>query len=347
MGEITPIEWVDGKVRILDQSKLPGEIVYLDCRSPEQVAEAIQKMRIRGAPALGIAAAFALALCASNSRQKESKGLLEELEACADSIRATRPTARNLFWAIERMLELARESGEVAVGELRSALIQEANTILKEDRQTCRQIGDLGAELVPQKATILTHCNAGALATGGYGTALGVIRSAVRQGKKVSVLADETRPLLQGARLTAWELSQEGIPVTVITDSMAGTCMQQGKVNLVVVGADRIAGNGDVANKVGTYPLAVLAKEHGVPFYVAAPVSTMDLSLASGDQIPIEERSETEVTEIAGTRIAPLGVSVLNPAFDVTPARLVTAIICEKGILRPPYQDSLETAQEC
>jgi len=334
---ISPIEWADDRVRLLDQTRLPAAVIWLECTRPEEIAHAIRTMQIRGAPALGIAAGFALALAAVASPDRSAAELLRTLEAAAGDIRATRPTARNLFWALERMLARAQQAGGDPAS-IRRDVVAEARAIQQEDIQTCRDIGRHGAALVPDPATILTHCNAGALATGGYGTALGVIRAAAEAGKRVQVLVDETRPLLQGARLTAWELAQERILATLITDSMAGYCLQQGKVDIVVVGADRIARNGDAANKIGTYPLAVLAREHGVPFYVAAPLSTADLSLASGAEMPIEERGPEEVRTVLGTPISPPEMPVLNPAFDVTPARLITAIICEAGVLRPPYE---------
>jgi methylthioribose-1-phosphate isomerase len=337
---IPTVAWQDGEVVMIDQRRLPAEEVYLRCRDHSEVAKAIKDMAIRGAPAIGVAAALGIALGVRNSR---SEG--EELRASFDTIcadmAATRPTAVNLFWAIERMrrrFEADRAKGGLAV---RDAMLEEAQAIEDEDVAACRRIGDLGAELIPERARVLTHCNAGALATAGYGTALGVIRSAARQGKIKNVLAGETRPYLQGARLTAWELSRDGIPTTLIADNMAGHMMARGEVDAIVVGADRIAANGDVANKIGTYTLAVLARENGLPFYVAAPVSTIDLRTASGDAIPIEERAPDEITHHGGRRLAPEGIAVRNPAFDVTPHRYVTAIVCERGVARPPYTDSL------
>jgi methylthioribose-1-phosphate isomerase len=325
---------------MIDQRRLPAEEVYLRCRDYAEVAKAIKDMAIRGAPAIGVAAALGIALGVRNSKAEG-----EELRAAFDQIckemAATRPTAVNLFWAIDRMrrrFEAVRANGGPA---LREALLHEARAIEDEDVAACRRIGDLGADLIPERARVLTHCNAGALATAGYGTALGVIRSAARQGKIKNVLADETRPYLQGARLTAWELSREGIPTTLIADNMAGHMMARGEVDAVIVGADRIAANGDVANKIGTYTLAVLARENGLPFYVAAPVSTIDLRTLSGDAITIEERAPEEITHHGGRRLAPEGVSVRNPAFDVTPHRYVTAIVCERGVARPPYTESL------
>jgi methylthioribose-1-phosphate isomerase len=304
------------------------------------VASAIRDMAIRGAPAIGVAAALGLALAVRRTTA-EGEALRAEFERAGDELAATRPTAVNLFWAIARMrARFAREASRGRAG-LAEALLAEARAIEDEDLAACRRMGDLGAALIPAGARLLTHCNAGALATAGYGTALGVIRSAARDGKVRNVFADETRPYLQGARLTAWELTRDGIPTTLIADNMAGHLMARAEVDAVIVGADRIAANGDVANKIGTYTLAVLAREHGLPFYVAAPVSTIDLSTPSGDRIPIEERAAEEVTHHAGRRVAPEGVAVRNPAFDVTPHRYVTAIICERGVARPPYLESL------
>jgi methylthioribose-1-phosphate isomerase len=337
---IPTVAWEDGAVVMIDQRRLPGEEVYLRCRDHAEVARAIRDMAVRGAPAIGVAAALGIALGVRNS-PAEGEALRAAFERICQEMAATRPTAVNLFWAIERMRR--RFAADQARGgrALREALLEEARAIEDEDVAACRRIGDLGAELIPERARVLTHCNAGALATAGYGTALGVIRSAARQGKIRNVLADETRPYLQGARLTAWELSREGIPTTLIADSMAGHMMARGEVDAVVVGADRIAANGDVANKIGTYTVAVLARENGVPFYVAAPVSTIDLATPSGDAITIEERPPDEVTHHGGRRLAPEGVAVRNPAFDVTPHRYVTAIVCERGVARPPYGESL------
>ena len=325
---------------LIDQRRLPREEVYLECRSPEAVAAAIRDMAIRGAPAIGVAAALGIAL---GIQQSGARGvaLREELDRICDLLRRTRPTAVNLSWAIERMRRRFNEIAGSPGADPARVLLDEALAIQAEDVAACQRIGDLGASLIPERARILTHCNAGALATAGYGTALGVIRSAARAGKLAAVFADETRPYLQGARLTAWELMKDGIPTTLIADSMAGHLMARGEVDVVIVGADRIAGNGDVANKIGTYALAVLAKENGIPFYVAAPTSTIDLGTASGDQIPIEERPPEEITHHAGQRLAPEGVSVRNAAFDVTPHRYVTAIVCERGIARAPYHESL------
>ncbi len=323
---------------MIDQRRLPGEQVFLRCRDHREVAEAIRGMAIRGAPAIGVAAAMGLALGVRLSRA-EGEALQREFDAMCRDLAATRPTAVNLFWAIERMRRRFAESASLPT--LRDDLRREALAIHEEDLASCRRMGDLGAELLPDEARILTHCNAGALATAGYGTALGVVRSAARLGKLKHVFADETRPYLQGARLTAWELLEDGIPTTLIADNMAGFMMAKGEVNAVVVGADRIARNGDVANKIGTYSVAILAREHGIPFYVAAPVSTIDLETPDGSRIPIEERAADEVTHHGGRRLAPAGVAVRNPAFDVTPARYVTAIVCERGVARPPYEASL------
>ena len=337
---IPTVAWQDGAVVMIDQRRLPAEEVYLRCRDHAEVAAAIRDMAVRGAPAIGVAAAMGIALGVRNS-SAEGEPLREAFDRICAEMAATRPTAVNLFWAIERMRRRFESARGQNGGALRDALLAEARAIEEEDVAACRRIGDLGAELIPERARVLTHCNAGALATAGYGTALGVIRSAARQGKIRNVLADETRPYLQGARLTAWELAREGIPTTLIADNMAGHLMSRGEVDAVVVGADRIAANGDVANKIGTYTVAVLARENGVPFYVAAPVSTIDLRTASGDAITIEERSPDEVTHHGGRRLAPEGVAVRNPAFDVTPHRYVNAIVCERGVARPPFSESL------
>jgi methylthioribose-1-phosphate isomerase len=337
---VPTVAWENGVVVMIDQRLLPAEQSLLRCRDHHEVATAIRDMAIRGAPAIGVAAALGLALGARLTRSEGAALRSEWSDMCA-TLAATRPTAVNLFWAIERMRRrfegLAGEGGET----LRTALLAEALEVQQEDLLACQRMGDLGAELLPQDAKILTHCNAGALATAGYGTALGVVRSAARLGKLKAVFADETRPWLQGARLTVWELMQDGIEATLIADSAAGHLMARGEINAVVVGADRIAANGDVANKIGTYAVAILAKEHGLPFYVAAPVSTLDLQTPTGKDIPIEERPAHEVTHAAGRRVAPEGARVRNPAFDVTPHRYVTAIVCERGVARPPFQDSL------
>jgi methylthioribose-1-phosphate isomerase len=342
---VPTVGWDDESVVMIDQRRLPAEEVYLRCRTPGDVAVAIRDMAIRGAPAIGVAAAFGLALAVRTSRA-EGDALRGEFDRTCDLLRATRPTAVNLFWAIERMRRRFAREMPVGGATLRDGLLEEALAIEEEDLAACRRMGDLGAQLIPQGARLLTHCNAGALATAGYGTALGVIRSAARQGKVKNVFADETRPYLQGARLTAWELSRDGIPTTLIADNMAGHLMSRAEVDVVIVGADRIAANGDVANKIGTYTLAVLARETGLPFYVAAPLSTIDLGTASGDAIPIEERPPDEVTNHGGRRLAPDGVAVRNPAFDVTPHRYVTAIISERGVARPPYDQSLRALVE-
>ncbi len=327
-------------VVLIDQRLLPGEEVYVRCGNAVEVAKAIKDMAIRGAPAIGVAAAFGIALCARRS-SVEGEALRSEIEAACATLGATRPTAVNLFWAIDRMRRRLVHLLPKGAAAVREGLLAEALAIDAEDVAACRRMGDLGAAMLPNDARVLTHCNAGALATAGYGTALGVIRSAARDGKIREVLADETRPYLQGARLTAWELLRDGIPTTVIADNMAGHLMAQKRVDAVIVGADRIAANGDVANKIGTYTLAVLARENGLPFYVAAPLSTFDLETPSGDRIPIEERAPEEVTHHGGRRLVPEGAGVRNPAFDVTPNRLVTAIVCERGVARAPYHQSL------
>jgi methylthioribose-1-phosphate isomerase len=341
---IKTVEWTKDGVRMLDQRLLPSEETYLMLRSYDEVAEAIRKMVIRGAPAIGVAAAMGIALGASQSVGTSVADLDDDLQYICDEMSNTRPTAINLFWAIERMraaFQLNKHLNDVE--QIKKALISEAQAIFEEDIAANRAIGHHGGPLIPDGATVLTHCNAGALATAGdYGTALGVIRGARDAGKKVAVIADETRPFLQGLRLTAWELAKDDIPVTVITDNMAGHVMKSGKVDAVVVGADRIAANGDTANKIGTYMVAVLAREHGVPFYVAAPLTTLDLSLASGEEIPIEERDAMEITHIREHQLGPEGVQVHNPAFDVTPNQFITAIITDKGVARPPYLESLK-----
>ncbi len=343
------IEWTDGGVRMIDQTRLPGEEVYFTCRSHQDVAHAIRSMVIRGAPAIGVAAAMGVALGIKVSTASSVAELRAEFDIIAEAISKTRPTAVNLFWAIERMrgvFERALAEGGATeverIERLKAQMIEEAQSILAEDIASNEAMGRHGAELLGDSATVLTHCNAGALATGGYGTALGVVRAAVAAGKKIEVFADETRPFLQGARLTAWELAKDGIPVTLITDNMAGHFLQQGKIQAVIVGADRIARNGDVANKIGTYSLAVLAHENKIPFYVAAPRSTIDFKIASGGEIPIEERSPREVTHWAGVATAPECVQARHPAFDVTPHRYVTAIVTERGIARKPFTKSLK-----
>lgn len=335
------IEWHNGRVRMIDQRVLPLEYRVVEYDDYRQVAEAIRDMVVRGAPAIGAAAAFGLALAARQSRAESVPALMADLEEAAEVLRRTRPTAVNLSWALERMIRRARSGQWQSAAELTAALEQEALTIAEEDVQVNRRIGEVGAAIVPDGANILTHCNAGALATVDYGTALGVVRMAVEQGKRVHVWVDETRPRLQGARLTAWELMRDGIPMTLIADNAAGHLMRAGRVDLVLFGADRVAANGDVANKIGSYKLAVLAKENGIPCYAVSPTSTIDLSLATGDEIPIEERPAEEVTVIDGRRIAPEGVPVYNPAFDVTPHRYLTGIITENGIAYPPFGVSL------
>ena len=335
---VETIEWTDAGVVMIDQTRLPLEEKYVTCRSYEEVATAIRDMIIRGAPAIGVAAAMGVAI---GVMQADPADLDRQFETICNTLACTRPTAVNLFWAIDRMKRVYAGIRGQAIEAIRKRLVEEARLVREEDIAICRAIGRNGAPLVPDGRTVLTHCNAGALATAGYGTALGVIRAAVEAGKKVDVFADETRPFLQGARLTVWELQQDGIPTTLITDSMAGHFMKAGRIGCVVVGADRIAANGDVANKMGTYSVAVLAKENGVPFFVAAPVSTLDLTLESGDEIPIEQRTAAEVTHVFGHAVAPEGTAVQNPAFDVTPARYVTAIITEKGVAQVPYEEAL------
>lgn len=330
---------------MVDQRKLPRQEIYVECRTAKEVARAIERMVIRGAPAIGIAAAMGLALGIKRSKAKGTGSLATEFYRLCEMLGETRPTAVNLFWAINRMKDVFStgiRSGQPPES-IRESLVEEAQRIHDEDVESCRRMGAFGSKVIPDEGTVLTHCNAGALATGGYGTALGVIRAAVAEGKKVSVFADETRPLLQGARLTAWELVREGIDTTVITDGMAGPLMRNGTVDLVVVGADRVAANGDVANKIGTYTVAVLAKQHGIPFYVAAPTSTIDLATPNGAGIPIEERNESEVTRLGSSRLAAEGASIWNPAFDITPNGLVSGIITELGICRAPYSETLRS----
>jgi len=338
---IKPIEYRDGICRMIDQRLLPTQEVWLEYTDYQGVAEAIQTMVVRGAPAIGVAAAFGAAFGARDILADNFAAFTDQFEQVCAVLAATRPTAVNLFWALERMQRIAKEHHELPLAQLKERLLQEALDVATEDEQINRTMGAHGAPLIGDGSRVLTHCNAGALATGGYGTALGVIRAAVESGKKIMVYADETRPFLQGSRLTAWELHRDGIPVTLICDNMAGALMSQGEIDCVIVGADRIAANGDVANKIGTYTVAVLAKEHNLPFYVAAPISTIDPTLADGSLIPIEERDEREVTHCANTRLAPEGIGVRNPAFDVTPARLVSAIITERGVARGDYQNAL------
>jgi methylthioribose-1-phosphate isomerase len=340
--DFVTIEWTrDGTVRLIDQTRLPLEEAYVECRTVDQVVQAIRTLQIRGAPAIGIAAAMGMALGARAIRASTFSAFYTSLEDVGNRLMQTRPTAVNLAWAVRRILRTAQGLRDQPVTDIPDRLVSEAAAMREEDIRANRAIGKYGQELVPNPARILTHCNAGGLATAGYGTAVGVIRAAAEAGKRVKVWVDETRPLLQGARLTAWELMRAGIPVTLITDNMAGHFMQRGHVDLVIVGADRIARNGDAANKIGTYSVAILARTHGIPFYVAAPISTLDLSLARGSEIPIEERAEEEVTQIGGRRVAPDGIHVANPAFDVTPASYIDGIITERGVACGPYEESL------
>ena len=339
MTEQRTVWWEEGRVRMIDQTRLPEELVILELHSDEAVAEAIRSMRVRGAPAIGVAAALGLALAARAARSESLEPFQRRLATAAERLRGTRPTAVNLFWALDRLLSVAEEEREPRRAAER--LEAEAREMVEEDIRINRALGRHGAGLLPAEGGVLTHCNTGSLATVAYGTALGVVRAAVESGRKLHVFVDETRPRLQGMKLTAWELLRDGIPATVITDNMAGWVMRQGRVQAVIVGADRIAANGDTANKIGTYGLAVLAHAHEIPFYVAAPTSTLDFSLPDGRAIPIEERAPGEVTHLGGVRVAPEGVGVYNPAFDVTPAALITAIITEAGVVRPPSRDAL------
>jgi methylthioribose-1-phosphate isomerase len=341
---VATVEYINGTVRLIDQRRLPSEEVFIDCRDYQAVAEAIRTLAVRGAPAIGVTAALGLAVGAHAIEAEDFEQFWGRFAEICDVMAATRPTAVNLFWAIDRMKACAQSQRRLSVPDVKARLEEEARRILDEDIANNRRMGLHGQALIPHQARILTHCNAGALATAGYGTALGVIRAAVEQGKRVQVIADETRPVLQGARLTAWELHKDGIPVTLIADNMAASLMRRGMIDLVIVGADRIAANGDVANKIGTYGVAVLAQAHGIPFYVAAPLSTIDGSLPSGDRIPIEERQPDEVTHVGDRPIAPSGITVLNPAFDVTPHTYVEAIITEVGVLRPPLDQSIAKA---
>lgn len=347
-GNVKTIEWTAEGVSLIDQRKLPQREEYRLCRTHQEVAEAIRTMVVRGAPAIGVAAAMGIALGVRQSRAASVGELREEVGRICEEMAATRPTAVNLFWAIGRMRTLFEDlaGAGAEIEAIRARLAAEAQQMKEEDIAANRALGDYGAAFVPSGKTVMTVCNAGALATAGYGTALGVIRSAIREGKNVDVMALETRPFLQGARLTAWELQKDKIPTTLITDNMAGHFLHSGRVGCVVVGADRIAANGDVANKIGTYTVAVLAKENGVPFYVAAPLSTVDLAAPSGEAIPIEQRPEEEVTGIQGVRIAPEGIAVKNPAFDVTPHAYVSAIITEGGVAEPPYSESLRRLKQ-
>src|SRR2546423_1496234 len=339
---VQTLEWTDSGVRFIDQTKLPTEEAYVTCKTYGQVADAIRNMVVRGAPAIGVAAAMGIALGVKSSKAETVGELKPEFDRICEVMGDTRPTAGNLFWAIRRMREKFELLRVRSLPQLKQALIEEAQRMHAEDIAANQAMGRHGATLLPKSGGVLTHCNAGALATCGYGTALGVIRSAIAAGSKLNVYADETRPFLQGSRLTAWELQHDGIPTTVIADNMAGAMMRLGKIGAVVVGADRIAANGDVANKIGTYTVAVLAKEHGIPFYVAAPWSTVDLATPDGDQIPIEQRSSREVTHLAGKQLTPDGIRIENPAFDVTPHRYIAAIITERGLAKAPYRESLK-----
>ena len=340
------IDWQGDVVVMVDQRKLPSQELYVRCRTAQDVAKAIRTMVVRGAPAIGVAAAMGLALGMKRSTAKGTRQFAVEFQKTCDLMAGTRPTAVNLFWAIDRMKRAFAEGAQAgeSTEEIAARLEREARAIHDEDVASCRKMGGFGAAVVPDGARVLTHCNAGALATAGYGSALGVVRAAVEQGKRIAVFADETRPFLQGSRLTAWELMRDGIHTTVITESMAGPLMRAGEIDIVVVGADRIAANGDTANKIGTYTVAVLAHEHKVPFYVAAPLSTIDLATPDGDRIPIEERDQREVTHLGSSRLTPVGVNIRNPAFDVTPHRYITGIITERGIFRPPFSESLREA---
>ncbi len=337
---VKPIEWLNDRIRILDQTKLPLEEVYIETDDYLEVASAIRELKVRGAPSIGVAGGYAIALGALKIDSDALDTFLSKYREVSRTVASTRPTARNLFFAVEMMDKVAESGGTVA--EIKQALVDEAMKIHTEEAEATEKLSNYGAELIKDGFTVLTHCNAGPLATTGYGTALGVIIKAREQGKNVSVYADETRPLLQGARLTTWELQQAGVPVTLITDSMAGYMMSKGKIDCVITGADRITANGDTANKIGTYTLAVLAKENKIPFYIASPFSTIDTSLATGDKIPIEERKPEEVTHFRGVQTAPDGTKVENPAFDVTPHRYITAIITERGIIREPYEKNIK-----
>ncbi|HVF90405.1 MAG TPA: S-methyl-5-thioribose-1-phosphate isomerase [Blastocatellia bacterium] len=345
---IKTIEWTDEGVVMIDQRRLPAEELYPVFKTHEEVARAIEDMVVRGAPAIGVAAAMGVAIGLKNSEATSAEDVRADFENICDRIARTRPTAVNLFWGVERMRWTFNQAllEKAPVEEIKRRLIEEARAVHREDIESNQRMGRFGAELIPDSATVLTHCNAGALATAGFGTALGVIRAAVEAGKRVQVFADETRPFLQGSRLTAWELARDRIPVTLITDGMSGHFMKAGKVDCVVVGADRIAANGDVANKIGTYMVAIAAHENNIPFYVAAPLSTVDLLMNSGEEIPIENRADAEVTHFHGSQVAPDGISVANPAFDVTPHRYVSAIITDVGVAREPYDTSLKALFE-
>lgn len=336
------IEWKDGKIRLIDQTLLPNELKYIDCENIEEVWQAIKVLKVRGAPAIGIAGALGTVIGIWNTDAKNYEQFNDQLQKVTSYLATSRPTAVNLFWALDRMKAVASANKDKDIPTLKEILLAEAQKIIDEDKAICRAIGRYGSDLIRDGDTILTHCNAGGLATADYGTALAVMFTAHEQGKRIKVFADETRPLLQGARLTAWELMQAGIDVTLICDNMAGQVMKEGKINCVIVGADRISANGDTANKIGTYSVAVLAKEHKIPFYVAAPTSTFDMNLPNGDLIPIEQRQPEEITEGFGMRTAPKGVKAYNPAFDVTPSRLIDAIITEKGVIKAPYSENLK-----
>jgi methylthioribose-1-phosphate isomerase len=337
---VKTIQWIDDKIRIIDQTQLPEKLVYLDIDRLDVLGEAIENLRVRGAPAIGIAGAMGVALAAQAYPGDNKKELIDEVDKVVDFLGSTRPTAVNLFWALDRMKGVLISVQKNSVPQIKRALVEEALNIFEEDREICRRMGRHGAELLPQNAVVLTHCNAGGLATADFGTALGVIYAAVETGKTVRVFADETRPLLQGSRLTAWELHASGVEVTILCDSASGFLMSRNRIDCILVGADRISANGDTANKIGTYSLAVLAEKHHVPFYVVAPVSTFDFSLDSGSRIPIEERSAHEVTQLFGRKTGPDDVPVFNPAFDVTPHELVTAFVTEAGVLYPPFEKS-------
>jgi methylthioribose-1-phosphate isomerase len=338
---VKTIEWLGDSVCLIDQRKLPLKKIYVKCKNYQQVAEAIRSMQIRGAPAIGVAAAFGIALGGIKAKTENKEKFFAEIKIISKVIAETRPTAVNLFWAVKRMNDFITKYSDHPVSFLKKGLVAEAIRVYNEDIAINKKMGQFGASLIKNNDTILTHCNAGALATAGYGTALGVIRKAHSEGKKIKVFVDETRPFLQGARLTSWELKEEGIPHVLITDNMAGYFMSKGMIDKVIVGADRIAANGDTANKIGTYSVAILAKEHKIPFYVAAPLSTIDVAIPDGSHIPIEERNSREVTHIMGKQISANGIDILNPAFDVTPHKYITAIITEKGILRPPFKRSI------
>jgi methylthioribose-1-phosphate isomerase len=337
---VQPVEWLNDRVKILDQTQLPLEEVYLETDDYREVASAIAELKVRGAPSIGVAGAYGIALGALKIDSTSKNDFSREFREVCRTIAGTRPTARNLFMAVERMDKAAETGGNVE--SIKQALVTEAKKIHADEAKATESLSEYGASLIQDGFTILTHCNAGPLATTGYGTALGVIIKAREQGMKIKVLADETRPLLQGARLTTWELQKAGVPVTLITDNMAGYFMSKGKIDCVITGADRVTANGDTANKIGTYSIAVLAKENGIPFYIAAPTTTIDISLATGDEIPIEQRKPEEVTHIRGVRIAPDGTEAENPAFDVTPHRYITAIITERGIITPPYGEGIK-----